>query len=253
MNLHVENINFSYNHSPVLKDASFRLEPGKILGVLGVNGAGKSTLLKCLNKVLKPRTGSVFVGEKDVGKMRGNEIARHFGYVPQKSPEDSLTVFDTVLLGRKPYMKLSASKNDIMIVENILKRLRCEHLSHRKTYELSGGEYQKVIIARALAQEPKVLLLDEPVSNLDLRNQMRVMNIVKNAVKDYGISAIISLHDINLALRFADNFLMLKDGSVHFISDKAGLNSSVIEEVYGVKVMIGKINEYQIIIPCDRE
>lgn len=253
MNLQVENINFSYNHFPILKDISFRLLPGKILGVLGMNGAGKSTLIKCLNRILKPHTGSVLVGEKDVGKMRGDEIAMHFGYVPQKTSEDSLTVFDTVLLGRKPYMKWSASRNDYIIVEDVLKRLQCEHLSHRKTCELSGGEFQKVIIARALVQEPKVLLLDEPVSNLDLQNQMRVMKIVRNAVKDYEVSAVISLHDINLALRFADDFLMLKDGKAHFISNKGALDPALIEEVYGVKVMIGKIDNYQIIIPHDEE
>jgi iron complex transport system ATP-binding protein len=253
MKLQVEDICFTYNHSPVLKDISFKLEPGKILCILGVNGAGKSTLLKCINRILEPRTGSVLIDEKNLKKMKRGEIAGHFGYVPQKSPEESLTVFDSVLLGRKPHMKWQASTNDLMIVEDVLKRLQCAHLSLRRTNNLSGGEFQKVIIARALVQEPRVLLLDEPTSSLDLKNQMQVMNIIRKAVADYNISAIVSLHDINLALRFADTFLMLKDGKVCFLSPKEDLTPSIIEEVYNVKVLISKINDYQIIIPHDED
>lgn len=251
MNLKVKGIEFSYNHHPILDEVSFSLRPGEILGVLGVNGAGKSTLLKCINRILKPRAGSILLNQDNVKKMRGSEIARHFGYVPQKYTEESLTVFDAVLLGRKPYIKWSASTGDLMIVEDILKRLRLEHLAQRPVDRLSGGELQKVIIARALAQEPEILLLDEPTSNLDLKNQLQVMNIIIKAVRDYKISAIVSLHDINLAMRFVDYFLMLKNGKVHFLSPKEKVMPEDIEEVYGVKVIISKINEYQVIIPFE--
>jgi len=251
MNLKVAGIEFRYNHIPVLDGVSFSLRPGQILGVLGVNGAGKSTLLKCLNRILRPRAGSILLNEDDIQKMRGSEIARHFGYVPQKYPEESLTVFDAVLLGRKPYIKWVASTRDLLVVEDILKRLHLEHLAQRPVNHLSGGEHQKVIIGRALAQEPEVLLLDEPTSNLDLKNQLRVTNIITNAVHDYNISAIVSLHDINLALRFVDHFLMLKGGVVHFLSPKEMVTSAAIEEVYGVKVIIGQVNEHKVIIPVD--
>ena len=251
MKLKVNGIEFSYNHHPILDGVSFGLGPGEILGVLGVNGAGKSTLLKCINSILRPRAGWVLLDEDNVQKMRGNEIARHFGYVPQKYTEESLTVFDAVLLGRKPYIRLAASTDDLLIVEDILKRLHLEQFAQRPVHKLSGGELQKVIIARALAQEPEVLLLDEPTNNLDLKNQLQVMKIITKAVRDYKISAIVSIHDINLAMRFVDYLLMLKNGKVHFLSPKERVTPEDIEEVYGVKVIIGKINEYQVIIPIE--
>ncbi|MBN2402140.1 MAG: ABC transporter ATP-binding protein [Spirochaetes bacterium] len=251
MKLNVAGIKFSYNHFPVLDDVSFSLEPGRILGVLGVNGAGKTTILKCLNRILTPGTGSVYIDGREVRHMHRNAIAKYFGYVPQRSPDSLLTVFDSVLLGRRPYIKWNATKKDLLIVEDILRQLGCAHLSQRVTSELSGGELQKVIIARALAQEPKVLLLDEPTSSLDLKNQLQVMNIIKNAVHNYNLSAVVSMHDINLALRFADSFLMLKDGNVRFLSGKSELSPDVIEEVYGVKVIINQVNDYQIIIPYE--
>ena len=251
MNLKVNGIEFSYNQHPILDGVSFCLRPGEILGVLGVNGAGKSTLLKCINNILRPKVGSILLNKDNVKKMRGGEIARHFGYVPQRYIEDSFTVFDAVLLGRKPYIKWSATRDDLLIVEEILHRLHFQHLAQRPVDSLSGGELQKVIIARALAQKPEILLLDEPTSNLDLKNQLQVMNIITRAVKDYGISAVVSLHDINLAMRFVDHFLMLKDGKVHFMSPKEKVTPEDIEEVYGVKVMISHINGYQVIIPID--
>lgn len=253
MNLTVNGLEFSYNHHPILDGVSFCLRPGEILGVLGVNGAGKSTLLKCINNILKPRVGSILLNNDNVKKMRGNEIAGHFGYVPQRYTEDSSTVFDAVLLGRKPYIKWSATRHDLLIVEEILHRLHCQHLAQRPVDSLSGGELQKVIIARALAQEPEILLLDEPTSNLDLKNQLQVMNIITRAVTDYGISAVVSLHDINLAMRFVDHFLMLKDGKVHVLSPKEDITPKDIEEVYGVKVMISHVNGHQVIVPVDAE
>jgi len=253
MNLKVAGIEFAYNHAPVLDGISFNLGKGEILGVLGVNGAGKSTLLKCLNRILKPQAGSILLNGDDLRKMGSSEIAGHFGYVPQKYPDESLTVFDAVLLGRKPYMKWSASTRDLLIVEDILRRLGLEHLAQRPANSLSGGELQKVIIARALAQEPEILLLDEPTSNLDLKNQLQVIHIITKAVHEYGMSAIVSIHDINLALRFVDHFLMLKAGMVHSLFPKAMLTSADIEEVYGVKVIISQVNENKVVIPVDGE
>jgi iron complex transport system ATP-binding protein len=241
MNLHVQGIEFSYNHHPILEGVGFDLGPGEILGVLGVNGAGKSTLLKCINGILRPKCGSILLDHRCVAKMRGNEIARHFGYVPQKYTEESLTVFDAVLLGRKPYIQWSASIKDLLIVEDTLRRLYLDHLALRPVDRLSGGELQKVIIARALVQEPAVLLLDEPTSNLDLKNQLQVMNIITSAVRDYEISAIVSLHDINLAMRFVDYFLAAKEK----------VTPEDIEAVYNVKVLISKVHEHNVIIPLE--
>jgi iron complex transport system ATP-binding protein len=249
MILEVNGIEFSYNSHPVLRGLSFSVERGTILGVLGVNGAGKSTLLKCINKILTPRTGCVLVDNQDVAVMTGSEIAKRIGYVPQRHGEDRLTVFDTVLLGRRPYIEWNPTRNDLEIVERVIRLMRLEKLALRPVMQLSGGEIQKVVIARALSQEPDLLLLDEPTSSLDLKNQLEVMNLVKHAVADHGLAAIVSIHDLNLALRFADRLLLLKDGAIHTVCSREGLTSAVISEVYDVDAILGDMGGYPVVIP----
>ena len=251
MNLDVREMGFAYNGHPVLKELCFQLAPGEILAVLGVNGAGKSTLLKCLNRILKPKSGQVCLGGEDVQRMRTNELACHFGYVPQHAMREALTVFDAVLLGRRPYIKWSEGERDLKIVENILAVMDLSTLALRPTEALSGGELQKVLIARALAQEPDILLLDEPTSNLDLRNQIQVMNLVAGAVRDQGISAVISVHDINLAFRYADRFLLLKDGRIYAVTTIDGITPEVIREVYGVEAVISRIQDRTVVVPLE--
>ena len=251
MILKVAGVEFTYNESPVLRNVGFELKKGQIMAILGVNGAGKTTLLKCLNRILRLKAGSVFLGGENVMDMSRNHIARHFAYVPQKYEDEYLTVFDTVLLGRKPYIKWEATSNDLRIVEAILYRMNIEHLALRPTHKLSGGEMQKVIIAGALAQEPEVLLLDEPTSNLDLKNQLQVMQLVTHAVREHHMAAIVSVHDINLAFRFADHFLMLRDGRVHLLAPKGEVTAEDIEKVYGVKVILGKVDHHKIVIPVE--
>ncbi len=248
MILSVAEIQFSYPSRPVLRDVSFQLQRGQILGVLGVNGAGKSTLLKCLNRILRPKKGTVLLDGKNILRMGGTEIAKCMGYVPQKYGEERLTVYDTVLLGRKPYIQWAAAEGDFQVVENVIKLMHLENLALRPVNELSGGEAQKVIIARALAQEPQVLLLDEPVSNLDLKNQLEVMTLITGAVKSRGLSAILAIHDLNLALRFADFFLLLKNGRVHTWADRTAITPEVICEVYGVEVILQEVQGYPVMI-----
>jgi iron complex transport system ATP-binding protein len=233
----------------VLQDVTFELPSGQILGVLGVNGAGKSTLLKCINKVLRPHRGSVLLDGTDLLRLGGDAVARRIGYVPQRYSEDQVTVFDAVLLGRKPHIKWAAADRDMHVVERLLKLMGLEECALRPLSTLSGGEAQKVIIARALAQEPKVLLLDEPTSSLDLRNQLEVMNLVSTVVRTEGVSAVMAIHDLNLALRFVDLFLILKDGSIHAMGLKDELTPEVIEEVYGVHSILRTVEGYPVIIP----
>jgi len=151
MMLSVAGIEFSYNSHQVVKDIGFQLDKGEVLGVLGVNGAGKSTLLKCLNKVLNPQKGSVLLNHEEILNMKGTEIAKRMAYMPQKNYEESLTVFDAVLLGRKPHISWSATDKDFQIVENILASMNLDAFALRPVNSLSGGEMQKVLIARALA------------------------------------------------------------------------------------------------------
>ncbi len=242
-------IGFSYNSHPVLENIGFQLDKGVILGVLGINGAGKSSLLKCLHKILNPQKGSVVLNDEEILSMKGTEIAKRIGYVPQKYSEDALTVFDAVLLGRKPHIRWSAGDNDFEIVENILSSMKLDAFALRPVNSLSGGEMQKVVIARALAQEPKVLLLDEPTSNLDIRNQFEVMGMIRRIVQKQKLSAVVSIHDLNLAFRFADVFLMMKHHQVYRFIKKKDVSPEMIREVYGIDVSIAEINGHTVVVP----
>ncbi len=228
MNLEVSNIRFSYNSLPVLSDVSFTLEPGQIVCLLGVNGAGKSTLLKCLNRILHPQAGTVMADGEDLLKISRNRIARLIGYMPQRHPDTQLTVFEAILMGRKPHIKWSLGPEDYAVVEDTIEQTGIAHLAMHRVCDLSGGEIQKVIIARALAQSPKVLLLDEPTSNLDLKNQHDVMRLVYNIVKTKMLYTIIAIHDLNMALRYADRFILLKEGRIYGVYSKNELSPEMI-------------------------
>lgn len=249
MKLTVAKIDFSYNSHPVLSDVNFSLDQGEVMCVLGVNGAGKSTLLKCLNRILKPSRGRVLVEGEDLLRMSLNSVARRVGYVPQRHPETQQSVFELVLTGRKPYIQWSLSSNDYELVENIITQIGIAHLSMRPVSDLSGGEIQKVIIARALAQSPEILLLDEPTSNLDLKNQLEVMGLIRRIVENQGLSAVIAIHDLNIALRFAHKFLFLKEHRIHAVATRKYLTSDMIRQVYGVEVILKEFEGHTIVVP----
>ena len=179
----------------------------------------------------------------------GPEIAREISYVPQRSEIPSITVFEAVLLGRKPYIKWDATKNDIEITKNVLKMLDLERFSLRYITEISGGEFQKVVIARALVQQPKVMLLDEPTNNLDLKNQFEVMDIIKKISRIHNIASVVVMHDINLALRFSDGFVLMKEGKIFASGGIEVITPENVESVYGIPVMIEKINGHIFVEP----
>jgi iron complex transport system ATP-binding protein len=249
MKLTVSGIGFSYNSHPVLDHISFTLHPGQLLCVLGINGAGKSTLLKCLNHILMPNRGVVLLGEDDLNRLKRDVVAKRIGYVPQHHPRNNMTVFEAVLLGRRPYLKWGLSRQDYQLTEGVIKQLGLEALAMRTMDCLSGGEIQKVVIARALAQSPKTLLLDEPTSNLDLRNQLEVMGLVRRIVDEQRLSAVVAIHDLNLAVRFGDAFLFLDRGRVYAIADKETLTEETIHQVYNVNVILRKIGTHTVVVP----
>lgn len=249
MSLEVENLEFSYPKRDLLEDIGFSIEEGDCLAVLGTNGAGKSTLLKCLNKILKPRGGTVYINNIDTSQLKGVELAKNIAYVPQSHDSSRNTVFDTVLLGRRPHISWDVGKRDMEIVSNVLELLKLEDYSMCYTDELSGGELQKVVIARALAQQPKVLLMDEPTSNLDLKNQMEVLRIMKEISDKQSITVVVTMHDLNLALRFANKFLLLKEGKLFDFGDGSIVNSHSIKAVYGIDVVIEDYAGIPIVIP----
>ena len=177
--IQAEHVRFAYRGmEPVLRDLNLTEETGRCLAFLGNNGAGKSTFLKCLNRILEPQEGLVVVDGMEIRNTPRAQIARKLAYVEQHTDVSRLTVYDTVLLGRKPHMRLGPSAGDYAIVDAAIARMQLDSLKLRYIDELSGGELQKVVLARAIAQQPKVLLLDEPTASLDLRNQHEVMRIV---------------------------------------------------------------------------
>ncbi|HOB18540.1 MAG TPA: ABC transporter ATP-binding protein [Candidatus Methanoculleus thermohydrogenotrophicum] len=249
MILEVDGVVFTYRSAPVIQDITFDLRPHQTLAILGPNGVGKTTLLKCMNAILKPKAGSIFVEGLDLLSADRMEIARRMGYVPQRSEAGRITAFDAILLGRRPHIGWNVSERDLQIVEAAIRMLRLEDLSLRYIDEMSGGELQKVSIARALVQEPRVLLLDEPTSSLDLRNQIEILEIVRSVVAEHDVAAVMTMHDLNMALRYADRFIFLKDGLIHAAGGPEVVTAETIEEVYGVPVVVERYNGYQIIIP----
>lgn len=249
MILSVSELAFNYPSHSVLKEINFSICKGNFLAVLGVNGAGKSTLLKCINRVLKPCAGAVFIQNDEAGKLSRREIAKRIGYVAQRQESVSMTVFDAVLMGRKPYIQWEASPRDLEITHKALKMLELEEYSLRYLNELSGGEQQKVVLARALAQEPDLLLLDEPTSSLDLKNQLEVVRIIKRVVRNQQISAVVSMHDLNLAIRFADKFLLLKNGEIFAAGGLEVMTPKSIESVYSISVKINEIEGIPVVVP----
>jgi len=237
LKLVINRLSFSYKSIAALKDVELELGLNEVMSIVGPNGSGKSTLLKCIDRILKPNNGAVLIDGRDAANIRLGELSKIVGYVPQSSTSTfPFTVFDVVLMGRRPYIRWSVSESDKEIVAEILNFLGISELAARYFNELSGGEQQKVIVARALAQQPHILLLDEPTSNLDIKHQLEVLSIVKGLTRSSQLSVIMAMHDLNLASRFSDRMLMLKRGCVFAVgTPESVLTEENIESVYGVK------------------
>ncbi|MGI6361698.1 MAG: ABC transporter ATP-binding protein [Bacillota bacterium] len=253
MNFCAKEITYGYSSTRVLNGISFSVEKGECTAILGINGVGKSTLLKCLNNILKPHSGKVFIDGECTDKIERNKLATKIGYVAQSNQFPDISVFDAVLLGRKPYIKWDVTKKDIEIVQNILEKLGLTSFALRSVNAMSGGERQKVTIARALAQQPDILLFDEPTSNLDLKNQLGVVQLIREIIKKHNISAIVTMHDLNLALRFADKFILMDQGRVFACGDRNVINEKNIHQVYGVEVTVQKYDEQFMVIPKQKQ
>ncbi|AAL81033.1 ABC transporter ATP-binding protein [Pyrococcus furiosus DSM 3638] len=234
--IRVRNLSFSYNGRAILRDIAFEVKEGEFLAILGPNGAGKSTLLRCLAKILKCE-GEIEICGRNLHEYSRRELSKTIAYVPQRVEPNFLRVFDMVLLGRKPYMGIIPSEEDIKAVERALKTLKIEHLAGRLTKTLSGGELQKVAIARALAQESSIILLDEPTNNLDPRSQVDLMNLLRK-LSQAGKTIVTVMHDINLALRFAEKLMFMKNGEVVGIVETKKISPEIIEETFNVKAEI---------------
>ncbi|HID55026.1 TPA: heme ABC transporter ATP-binding protein [Candidatus Poribacteria bacterium] len=238
----VENLSFGYEKEQIIKGLSFDVEDGEILGIIGPNGSGKTTLLRLLSGVLHPWSGRVKFKGRDLRRMRRREIARKVAVVPQQNliifP---FTVREIVLMGRAPYLGMfqNESKRDFEIAERAMDYTDTLRLAHKPVDELSGGELQRVIIARALAQEPEVMLLDEPTSHLDLKHQMEIFNLIKRLNFEEGMTFVLVLHDLNLAGEYCDRLLLLKEGrSYKMGKPDEVLTAETIRETYGVDALV---------------
>lgn len=248
MRLEVFGVSVELKSKEVLKDVSLKLEEGEILAVLGPNGSGKSTLLRTIFGILKPKKGVVLFDGK---KLNIEEVSKVAAYLPQGSPETKLKVIEIVLLGRTPHLEglKRASSKDYEIALNSLKIVGMDDFKDRIFDELSGGEKQKVLLARIFAQEPKMMILDEPTAHLDISAQIEIMQLIKKKVEEKSCSTIISLHDINLASAFADKVMILKSGKVFYAGRFENLNEKIIKDVYEIDASVKKIGNFVLVLP----
>lgn len=249
--LSAEEVSFAYHpHTPVLDRVTMSARRGELLGILGVNGAGKSTLLYCLDRVLHPSHGTVRVAGHDITAMSRTDLARRVALVAQRTSVSQLSVFDFVLLGRRPYMGVVPGGDDLAVVSRSLARFGLSDYALRYVNELSGGEFQKVVLARALSQQPEVLLLDEPTNNLDPFNQMEVMRSVRSVIEEADIAAVTVMHDLNLALRFCDRLLFLAGGRVYAQVPTGEVDAALIRDVYRLDVEVIEHRGNRIVVAC---
>lgn len=248
--LTVENLHFRYSKfsRPVLTGASLELQAGEIGILLGKNGSGKTTLFKTILGIQKPNAGQIRFDGEDLLKLSRKERAKRIAYVPQDIQFGALTVFDSILLGRISYFDLSSGEADYKAVEKILMDMNLEEYAFRMVDELSGGERQKIAIARAMAQEPKLMVFDEPTGNLDIANEKLILTEAKALAREKNIAILSSLHDLNQALAFGDKFFFLKDGQVKYAGGREIATPEVIRDTFDVEMRICQIDGQSVVI-----
>lgn len=241
--LEIKGLSFAYEtDKPVLRGVDLSLGDGNVGILLGRNGAGKSTLLKIITGILKPSAGSVLFDGQNLLAMTRRQRAALVAYVPQQIEYGDLTVYQTVLTGRVSYYSVKPSKSDLDVVEKVISEMDLSDVSCRNVQELSGGERQKVAIARALAQEPKVLVFDEPTGNLDIANELLIIREARKIAHNKNITVFSSIHDLNQAMVFGDMFFFMKDGYIKFSGSSEVFSPEVIREVYGVEAALVENN-----------
>ena len=231
----LENIEFGYDPKiPVIKGISYTLDKPEFICIMGPNGVGKSTLIHCLNKILKPTAGVVYMDGRDVQEMKLKELASHMGYVPASSQDSfPLTVVDTVMVGLQNDFKFGTNASDLQKVE---------HLAMKNFNELSAGQHQKVMLARGLVRTPEIVLLDEPTSNLDIKHQIQVTKTLSELPRTKGMMVIMISHDINITAKYADRIILISDGKVYADGTPLEvLTKENIRDVYDVEADVLEI------------
>jgi iron complex transport system ATP-binding protein len=242
--IRVDGLSFRYREDWVLRDISFQVGRGEFIGVIGPNGSGKTTLLKILYRLLTPERGEVLFNDVPLGRMKQREIAKRIGVVAQETQLlFPFRVIEIVLMGRSPYMGhlMFEGKRDLEIARRAMESTETLSLSERPIDELSGGERKRVFIARTLAQEPEVILLDEPTANLDIHHQIEFLNLVLTLNREKGLSIIMASHDMNLASEFCHRLILLRGGKIFKIgTPEEVITKENIETVYGCEVGVDK-------------
>lgn len=242
--LELEKVTVGYDRKAILNNISFALEKGDFLGVIGPNGSGKTTLLRVISKILKPWRGKVTLEGKELSEIGPRELAKRMAVVPQRMQElfFSYSVRDFILLGRTPYLRrfqLLESEEDLRVVWEVMKETDTIGLEERNLEDLSGGERQRTIIAQALAQEPEILLLDEPTAHLDINHQVEILNLIKNLNQRKNLTVLMISHDLNLAAEYCERLILLKEGRVFQEgSPQDILTYENIEDVYKTLVVV---------------
>lgn len=242
--LEVRNLTCGYDSKLVLKGITFKVDDRELVGIIGPNGSGKTTLLRAITRVLDPKQGAVFLEEKDIWRMKFKDLARKIAVVPQSFGGTDMSVEDFVLLGRIPHLRklqFFESKDDLGTAERCMKLTDTFKLKDRLMSEMSGGERQLVLIARALAQEPRLILLDEPTAHLDITHQVGILDLIKKLNRELGLTVIMVLHDLNLASEYCQRLILINEGRIHKMGQpEEVLNYGVIEEVYRTVVVVEK-------------
>lgn len=243
MNIKAENINITLEKNNILKGINIEVDNKEVVGIIGPNGSGKSTFLKCIYRVLKPSDGAILLDKVDIKNMTVKESSKRLAVLSQHNNYNfDFTVKDIVLMGRSPHKRFMErdNKEDYAIVNDALKKVEMLEFKDRCFQSLSGGEQQRVILARALAQQPQCLILDEPTNHLDIKYQLQLMRIVKNL----NIEVIAAIHDLNIAAMYCDKIYVLKDGEIiKYGNPKEVLTQKLIKEVYEVDAEVILNNE----------
>lgn len=242
--LKMSDLSCGYGTKIIINRINLHIKKGEFVCIIGPNGSGKTTLLKAITRIIKPAKGNIFLEGRDLNNIDKREIAKKMAVVSQNLPIVSMTVKEFVLLGRTPHYKtlqLLENESDIEVVEHAMSMTGIERLQNSLMSEISGGEVQLSLIARALAQEPWILLLDEPTAHLDITHQVNILDLIKRLNKDYQLTVIIILHDLNLASEYCDRLILMNNGQI----TKTGipeevLNSIDLEEVYKTPVVVEK-------------
>jgi len=241
-NLRLDNVSLGYGKRIVLRNVTLEAKPGEMLGIIGPNGSGKSTLIRGITRLIQPSCGKIFLDGSDISDINRQKLAQLVAVVPQNPTLPApFTALEVVLMGRTPHLGLLRyeGKKDLAIVKGVMQATQTLAFAERRVGELSGGERQRLTIARALAQEPKIILMDEPTANLDINFQIETLDLARQLCLKQKLIVVVTLHDLNLASQYCDRLVLLSDGKIYCQGiPETVINAQTIKDVYGAEVYV---------------